>query len=163
MRQLATVFFVALFIAACSEDVEQPILTSHRYDVIDFGTPLADAQAKLQQSAEPEIEDDNCSYVAFAKYPDVRFMIEKGIVTRADAGPTIANSTGFSIGANSEDLQKANPEIRVMPHKYDAAARYMILASFDNKSALVFEESGGVITQVRAGMQPSVEYVEGCG
>jgi hypothetical protein len=148
---------------ACTADSDKPLLTSHRYGAIDFGAALADTEAKLQQTAEPEIENTDCSYVTFAKYPDIRFMVEKGIVTRADAGETIANSTGYAIGENSADLKSANPQIRVVPHKYEPAANYLILSSFDSKSALVFEESGGLITQVRGGIEPSVQYVEGCG
>jgi hypothetical protein len=149
--------------AACTADADLPLLTSHRYGAIDFGVSLADTEAKLLQTAEPEIDNEDCSYITFAMYPDIRFMVEKGIVTRADAGETIANSTGFSIGANSADLKEANPELRVVPHKYEPASNYLILPSFDSKSALVFEESNGLITQVRGGIEPSVEYVEGCG
>jgi hypothetical protein len=90
-------------------------------------------------------------------------MIENELVTRADAGATIANSTGFAAGNNSAELQQANPQINVMPHKYEPESHYLILASADGTSALVFEERGGLITQVRAGIEPSVEYVEGCG
>jgi hypothetical protein len=50
-----------------------------------------------------------------------------------------------------------------MPHKYEPQSHYLVLPSTDGMSALVFEESGGLITKVRAGVEPSVEYVEGCG
>jgi hypothetical protein len=140
-----------------------PILSSERYGEVRFGAPLAAAEETLQQLAEPQTRAEGCSYVTFAAYPDIRFMIENEIVTRADTGATIANSTGLAIGDNSAELQQANPEIKIMPHKYDPGSHYLVLSSADGTSALVFEESGGLITQVRAGVEPSVEYVEGCG
>jgi hypothetical protein len=163
MKNSSLLFLACLAMAACTEDADAPLLTSHRYGAIDFGVALADAEAKLQQKAGPKIEGEGCNYVTFAMYPDIRFMVENGIVTRADAGPSIANTTGFSIGANSADLKAANPQIRVEPHKYEPTGSYLILSSFDSKSALVFEENNGVITQVRGGVEPSVQYVEGCG
>ncbi len=48
-----------------------------------------------------------------------------------------------------------NPQIKIMPHKYEPDSRYLILTTTDGKSALVFEESGGVITKVRAGVEPA--------
>jgi hypothetical protein len=163
MKYTTLLFSSCIAMAACSDDADSPLLTSHRYGAIDFGVALAEAEAKLQQTAGPKMEGEGCSYVTFAVYPDIRFMVENGIVTRADAGQTIANATGFSIGANSADLKAANPQIRVEPHKYEPTGSYLILSSFDNKSALVFEENNGLITQVRGGIEPSVQYVEGCG
>ncbi len=163
MSQQTVLLITCLAMAACSANDSSPMLTSERYGEVRFGMPLTEAEEKLQQLAEPQIRAEGCSYVTFATYPDIRFMIENEIVTRADAGPTIANSTGSTIGDDSTDLQQTNPQIKIMPHKYEPESHYLILASADGTSALVFEESGGLITKVRGGVEPSVEYVEGCG
>lgn len=163
MKHTLPLFVSCLAIAACSVDDAPPTLTSQSYGEVKFGAPLADAEVRLQQLAEPQVRDEGCSYVTFARYSDIRFMVENEIVTRADAGATIVNAAGPGIGDDSSELQRTNPQLRIMPHKYEPESRYLILASADGASALVFEESGGVITMVRAGVEPSVEYVEGCG
>jgi hypothetical protein len=163
MNQQIFLFITFLALAGCSADDTTTILTLEGYGDVRFGAPLAEAEAKLLQVAEPPVRNEGCSYVTFGQYPDIRFMIENGIVTRADAGASIANSSGFSVGNSSAELQSASPQIKVMPHKYEPQSHYLVLPSTDGMSALVFEESGGLITKVRAGVEPSVEYVEGCG
>ena len=156
-------FTICLAMAACSSDDTMPVLTADAYGTVVFGASLAAAEAQLQTVGEPQVRAEGCSYVTFGRYPDIRFMTENGIVTRADAGASIVNSSGFGVGDRSADLQEANPQIIVLPHKYEPQSHYLVLASPDGTSALVFEESDGIITTVRAGVEPSVEYVEGCG
>jgi hypothetical protein len=55
-----------------------------------------------------------------------------------------------------------HPKGRLKPHKYDEHGHYFVLDAPKRKAALLFEEASGRITGVRAGLQPSVEYVEGC-
>lgn len=163
MQQPCLLLLSCFVVTSCATDVAPPTLTSQSYGEVQFGARLADAEARLQQLAEPRVRGEGCSYITFARYPDISFMVENEIVTRADAGATIINAAGFAAGASSDELQRANPRITTMPHKYELGSQYLILAAADGASALVFEESGGVITKVRAGVEPSVEYVEGCG
>ncbi|MES2623875.1 MAG: hypothetical protein V4628_01230 [Pseudomonadota bacterium] len=163
MQHRTLLLFCSLMLVACSQQPAQLVLTAQSYGDVQFGTPLEEIETKLQQLAEPKIPAESCSYVTFANYADIRFMVEDGVVTRADAGESIANETGFSAGTNSADLLKANPQMKITPHKYEPESRYLILATPDGNNALVFEESGGLITKVRAGTEPAVEYVEGCG
>jgi hypothetical protein len=67
-----------------------------------------------------------------------------------------------SVGDMLGDVTAKYPVAQVVPHKYDPAGRYVIFKSADKKAALVLEESGGKVTKIRAGLEPSVEYVEGC-
>jgi hypothetical protein len=59
-------------------------------------------------------------------------------------------------------VKKRFPHVRIDPHKYDEEGHYLVLLTPDGKAALLFEEGGGMVTDVRAGLEPSVEYVEGC-
>ena len=163
MKRLFFLMFCSSLMVACTAQPALPVLSAQAYGAVRFGESLVETEARLQQNAVPEIRTESCSYITFAQYPDIRFMIENGIVTRADAGPDIVNTSGFAIGGDSAELAKANPQIKIMPHKYEPESHYLILAAPDQMSALVFEESGGRITKVRAGVEPSVEYVEGCG
>ena len=55
-----------------------------------------------------------------------------------------------------------HPKVEVRPHKYDDSGHYLILDATGGREALVFEESDGKVTAIRAGLKPAVEYVEGC-
>lgn len=163
MTRASLLLVMCLTLAACSTTSSPLLLTAASYGLVRFGTGLDAVEALLNEQASTEIFNAECGFVTFASYPDIEFMVEKGVVVRADAGKTIANETGYAAGASSSDLQKAYPQMRVMPHKYDPAGQYLILAAADGGSALVFEASNGLITRVRAGVEPAVEYVERCG
>ncbi len=89
-------------------------------------------------------------------------MVEDGIVTRADVAEGVKNSASISVGSLLSVAKQHFPAGRIEPHKYDEQGHYFILDTPDQKAALLFEESSGRITDVRAGLQPAVEYVEGC-
>jgi len=89
-------------------------------------------------------------------------MVENGIVTRMDAAPSVKNSADITVGEPMSSVTRRLPNIIVEPHKYDDSGHYLILKSSDSKSAIVAEESQGKVTDIRAGVIPSVQYVEGC-
>lgn len=89
-------------------------------------------------------------------------MVEDGIVTGADALANQRNTAAISVGTRLSDAQRRSRSGRLEPHNYDEKGHYFIVDAPGNKATLVFEESDGRITDVRAGLQPSVEDVEGC-
>ena len=158
-RSFAFLFFVAVSNAATASG---EVLSPAGYGQVRFGAKLSEVEAKLKQKASPKQPDPGCDFVRFKKYPRIRFMVEQGLVTRADADPGIKNSAGVAVGMSLARVKVLHPKIRVEPHKYDEEGHYLILPSANGQAALVFEESKGKVTDVRAGTEPSVEYVEGC-
>jgi hypothetical protein len=59
-------------------------------------------------------------------------------------------------------VKTMHPNVAIAPHKYDDEGHYLNLSTDDNRAAIVLEESKGKVTDVRAGVKPSAEYVEGC-
>ncbi len=151
-----------LFLAGCWSPTSAEILSPLGYGQVKFGTKLEIVEKQLNQLASPQKRESDCGFVKFEKYPGLVFMVENGIITRADAEKTIMNSAAVAIGATLTQVKRAHPNVRIQPHKYDEKGHYLILSTTDNQSALVFEESDGRITKARAGIKPSVEYVEGC-
>jgi len=103
-------------------------------------------------------------YIESAGDRGVAFMIEDGKVVRTDidAG-TYRTVSGIHIGSTETETQAAyHRRLRVEPHHYDDNGHYLILGSADMKSALLLETDGKKVTSMRAGAEPSVEYVEGC-
>jgi hypothetical protein len=134
------------------------------YGAVVFGQPLAAARQALGQPADGRRLNPDCDVVMFKAYPGVRFMVEKGVITRADLQDlTLPNSTGITAGMTLEDIRRRHPEATIHPHKYDPKGHTIVIRAVGEPRAVVLEESQGRITRIRAGLQPAVEYVEGCG
>lgn len=144
--------------------VTELLLSPQSIGRIRFGTPLAQVETLLGEQAMRLDETDNpeCSFVAFKAMPKVRFMVENGVVTRADVDKEIANTAGVRIGDTEDQARRTIPNARVGPHKYVPAGHVFTIAG-EGKSALVMESDGTRITSIRAGVEPAVLYVEGCG
>jgi hypothetical protein len=90
-------------------------------------------------------------------------MVEEGILTRADVtDSSIPNAFHIKIGTTLDEVKRRFSTVIVERHQYDPTGHYLIFKSKDGKRAIVFEEGNGKITDVRAGVEPSVQYVEGC-
>ncbi len=151
-----------LFLASFWSLANAETLSPRGYGQVKFGAKLDAVEKQLKQVASPQKREFACDFVKFKKYPGLKFMVEEGVITRADAEKRIKNSAGVAVGARLSQVMRAHPNIRIEPHKYDENGHYLILSTTDGRSALVFEESNRKVTQVRAGIKPSVEYVEGC-
>ena len=144
--------------AAATPDVLSPL----GYGQIHFGMKLRAAELALKQGATPKYDGSGCDYVQFKKYPRLRFMVEDGILTRADAKKRTKNSANVLVGMSLDHVKSMHPEVKIQPHKCDDEGHYAILSTADNRAAIVLEASKGKVTAIRAGLEPSVEYVEGC-
>lgn len=134
------------------------------YGVVVFGQPLAAAERVLGQRTGGQRLNPDCDGVTFKAYPGVRFMVEKGVITRADLlDLTLPNSTGITARMTLDEIRRRHPEAIIGPHKYDPKGHTIVIRTPGKPSAVVFEESQGRITRIRAGLQPAVDYVEGCG
>ncbi len=164
MKILITTIIVSFLLAATNSfAAENLVLSDKSYGFVTFGGKLMAIEKKIGEKAKGETGDKGCDFVTFKRYPGLKFMVEDGIVTRADAiSPEIQNMCQIRIGTSMEEVKRRYPKVEVKPHKYDEKGHYLILKSKDGKSAIVFEEGGGKVTDTRAGLEPSVEYVEGC-
>jgi hypothetical protein len=158
------IFPLTLLALAASAYAGGPVLSATSYGQIRFGDTLGRAE-KLLKEKTPEIADPDerlCRQVSFRAYPEVGFMVEEGVITRAESSVAVPTSLGLTIGASLEAVKKRFPSVVVEPHQYDPDGHYLILKSPGGKTALIMEEGHGKVTAVRGGLEPSVEYVEGC-
>ncbi len=119
-------------------------------------------QAVGPRAVLPAPFDAACSMVRFPVLPKLTFMVENGIVTRADAEPGVENAMGLAFGETLAQIRARHPEAQVTPHKYDENGHYVSFPSADGRAAIILEASGGKVTKIRAGLQPAVAYVENC-
>jgi len=146
---------------ACALPAAAQVLSPDGYGKIRFGDRLDAVERRLGQRATPRPADPACSMVRFKRYPSVSFMVEQGVITRADARTPVRNSAGITARMSARDALRHQPALRAEPHKYDEHGQYLILAQGDDK-ALVFETSHGKLQRMRAGLKPAVDYVESC-
>lgn len=138
------------------------VLSPDGYGKVHFGQQLAQVERQLGQRASPRPSDPACSMVGFKRYPQVRFMVEQGVITRADAKTIVRNSAGVTSRMSTAEVLRRQPTMQSQPHKYDEHGQYLVLAKGEDK-ALIFEAAKGKLQRVRAGIKPAVEYVETCG
>jgi hypothetical protein len=155
-------------LAACSKQQVSavpasgvPVLSFDGYGPVKFGTTLSDVEKQVG-APTGTVADPACSMVRFEAVPGVRFMVEQGVITRADADPGTPNSLGLKVGDTQAQATATHPGLVVGPHKYLAAGRYLTMNSPDARAAIVMEDDGAAITKIRAGLQPAVGYVETC-
>ena len=166
MRSILIIGLAAL-LGACSTQAPMPapptLLSAAGIGPIRFGMRLDKAEQVLGSKATlPQPFDPACSMVRFPALPNLRFMVEDGIVTRADAGHGVGNVLGLAVGATLAQVRTRHPEARITPHKYDENGNYATFPSPDGRSALILELADGKVSRIRAGLQPSVAYVETC-
>lgn len=89
-------------------------------------------------------------------------MVESGVVTRADVAADVPNVLDIKVGDSREAVLGTYPKAQVEPHKYLEGGYYLTFPSQDGKAAIVLEVSEDKVLEIRAGLQPSVGYVEHC-
>jgi hypothetical protein len=161
---LAAIALMAWAPAAVPREQPPLILGPSGYGLVVFGQPLAVAERALGRGSDGRRLNPACDVVAFRPYPGVRFMVENGVITRADLqNLQLPKSTGITARMSLDEIRRRHPDATIQPHKYDPKGHTIVIRTTGQPRAVVFEESQGRITRIRAGLQPAVEYVEGCG
>ncbi len=162
-----------IFIASCRQGSETlpadraaaDRLSTDAFGPIRVGMSVAEARRAAGVELTGNLSSPRCAMLYLATDPAVQLMIENDLVTRIDVTdgrhPTVL---GVRVGDTEARAQATyGGMLQITPHKYDQHGHYLTLRSPDKKSAMVFETDGERITRIRAGVIPSVEYVERCG
>ena len=158
------VLLLLLAFASATASAGEPVLSATGYGAVKFGVKLSDVETMVSEHVAAPADDDDaaCRYVQLKAYPEAKFMVEQGVITRADVSAKAKNNLNISVGTRLEKVRAKHPSAHIEPHHYDPSGHYVIFKSTDGKAAIVMEEGGGKITDIRGGLEPSVEYVEGC-
>lgn len=138
------------------------VLSDQSIGPVAFGAPLAQVEISVGQAVRlDEVDNPECGYVTFEAVPKVRFMVEKGVIVRADVDSQIANTHGIRVGDTEGALKEKFANLKVESHEFAPGGHVFTLPG-QGKSAMVMESDGAKITSIRAGLQPAVSYSEGC-
>ncbi len=115
-------------------------------------------------------EGGGCYYLTpkWIKVPsEFAFMVEGGKFVRYDIGTDREVAPGGGkVGMGIDELRRLYAgRIEEAPHKYMEGGKYLKVADRNGGDGkLVFAtDAGGKVTSWRVGVQPQVDYVEGCG
>jgi hypothetical protein len=158
-------------LAACGSQSGPPAVTGDGFGKMRFQMTVTEAEAalghKLVPFVEGAVEDEACRYYKTdGALPNMAFMTADGVVVRLDVQPGSdqATDTGAKIGdSEAHVLELYKGRVEVQPHKYTGPeGHYLVVKGGDGKVQLVFETDGAKVLNYRAGVEPQVQYVEGC-
>ena len=171
LRKFAIGALCVASLAACGSQSGPPTVTGDGFGKMRFGMTVGEAEQALGHKLVPfvagAVEEEACRYCkADGALPNLAFMTADGVVVRLDVQPgsDIVTDTSAKIGdseAHVLDLYKGRVEVQ--PHKYTGPeGHYLVVKGGDGKVQLVFETDGAKVLNYRAGVEPQVQYVEGC-
>jgi hypothetical protein len=162
-----------LLLASCGpREVAPPVSAPRAWDVgpdmawpLRYGMSAHDA-AIAAGAASPAPPDTGCAFWVPAGAPaGLRFMIENGVLVRADVDSAgVPTLQGVQVGSSVDSVIAAfGEQLQVSPHKYqwESGWKYLTVAP-DSMHRVVFEVDSHSVRTYRAGLLPAVEYVEGC-
>ena len=144
-------------------------VTEHGIGPLRAGMTFAEADAALGGAllVPVGVDTTGCDYLVWDGGPSgVHVMFDQHRVARVDIDTaSIATAAGARIGDDEARIKRLYPgQVTVTPHKYEDGHYLTVTpqSPADKHYRLVFETAGGRVTRYRAGVLPSVEYVEGC-
>lgn len=138
------------------------VLRSTGAGAVAFGGSLAEAQLMVGEKASGQVPDAGCGYVEFRSLPGLRFTVENGVVTRADAGPGVRNALGVQLGDSADAVRHLYPEVALSKKPGTLTGMDLVFADPDGSHAIVMQAVGDKIIAIRAGLTSAVGSSAGC-
>ena len=155
---ILTIFAITLVVSA-----NETSLNYDSYGPVKFGTKIQDVEVLLKEKSIKNNNDEaGCYYIKFNSLPNASFMVEEGIVKRAEINinsPTILN---IPVSFKLKDIKNKYPQVTINRHQYAPDGYYIVFNNSKNTKAILYEYYENKIQMIRAGLKPAVEYVEGC-
>ena len=136
------------------------------YGDLRFGMGIDEARAAWGGRLEGRVDGNACTYLnpAGNRVPSYfAFMFEGGRFVRYDVGndAEVAPGGGRRGMAANEIRRLYGGRVQESPHEYVEGGKYLKVVG--EGGALVFEtDAKGVVTEWHAGVEPQVDYIEGC-
>jgi hypothetical protein len=140
-------------------------MAHHGIGPVHVGTTAADSRAAFGEGFSPDSVAKGCHHVAVSGAPGrVLAMVVDGRITRIETRDTaIVTDRGAKIGDSEARIDSLySGRVTVEPHKYVNGHYLVVAAETPDSSRIIFETDGARVTSFRAGLLPSVAWVEGC-
>ena len=138
------------------------------YDTIRIGAaPSAAAGYSL---ADDGSYDDACRIYVSNRLPRFYAIVENGVVMRVTAhgdesgASSVRTDRGIGVGSTEAEVRAAYAPLREEPHHYvEAPAKDLFFGGSPDAPGLRFEiGADGRVSNLHAGLMPTLGYVEGC-
>ncbi|HVY91064.1 MAG TPA: hypothetical protein VG942_19500 [Hyphomonadaceae bacterium] len=146
-------------------------VTADGYCGVAFGMAPAEAQKKfpvkleVYSGGDPQQQNDpNRCYEMIASEPvqGISFLAEHNKIGRVDVISQGAKTAdGFGVGTDAAALKAKFPAATEAPNKYEPEV--IDLTVVQGATKFVFELQDGKVRAWRAGLAPTIDYVEHCG
>ncbi|KZN15238.1 hypothetical protein [Marinomonas sp. TW1] len=143
---------------------DSPKVHHDHFGRLMFGEPLTDTQ--LAFTVQSRLVDD-CQYIRFDAYPNVSVMVVNHVIERIDSNQLNVIDTDspfYELASKSlslTDFSSKYPDIEVEPHEYENGV-YLRWYNPNKTKAIVVDYINNQIDVIKAGLVPSVLYIEGC-
>jgi len=119
-----------------------------------LGAPLLPVAPAAKDAAR-------CHLRSAASQPGVSYVVDQGLVTRADAGPGV-RALGAQLGDSVDAVISLYPDITRRDSDGVMSGTYLVLTDPDGRHAVVMQAAGDTILAIRAGLSRAVESPQGC-
>ena len=136
------------------------------YGDMRFGMDEAAARKAWAGELQGRVQGDACTYLnpkGSASTAHFAFMFEGGKFVRYDVGTDSEVAPGGGRrGMTKDEIQRLYAgRVHASPHHYVQGGQYLKVRG--DGGAIVFEtDAKGVVTEWHAGIEPQVNYIEGC-
>jgi hypothetical protein len=171
MRVFAISAFVAaqLLMASSGAFAADVVLTMNSYGPVQIGMPVAQAHqllAKLGRKNLPSprsVAKTGCDY--YQASPELKFMTEDRKIVRIETHEAnVVTPSGLRVGSSLDRVRRSlGSRIEDVQQHYsdDAADRSIVLVSGDKQFAIRVDGNQSV-TEMYAGAEHAIRFVEGC-
>ena len=109
---IATIIITFLLTTTASFAANRLVLSDKSYGLVTFGSELKQIEEKLGEKATGDTGDKGCDDVNFRSIPGISFMVENGMVTRADVrSPQIENVLKIKLGTSLAEVKRRYPDV----------------------------------------------------
>ncbi|MEO7478901.1 MAG: lectin [Lysobacteraceae bacterium] len=133
------------------------------YGALRFGMTRSEAEKAIEGSFNGSAEA-GCQQARRAGQADVSYLFNDGRLQRIDVKTsTVIADGGGHVGMQADEIRTLYAgKLTEQPHKYVHGGLY--LKAVDKHGAgIVFEtDANGIVTSFRAGVEPTLDQVEGC-
>jgi hypothetical protein len=148
-------------VAGCST-TSPVVLRSSGAGAVAFGSSLAEAEVMVGTKASGTDTGAACRYVEFDSLPGLRFTVQDGVITRADAGPGVRNELGVQPGDTTDSVVALYPEAAVLRDRESLGGTLLVVPGPDGRHAIVLQAAGNKVIAIRAGLNGAVGAPQGC-
>ena len=139
------------------------------YDTIRIGEPPSAADGYAL--ADDGSYEDSCRIYSSDRLANVYAIVEDGRIMRLTAfhrsgtgAEAIRTDRGIGPGSTEAEVRAAYSPLREQPHHYvEAPAKDLFFGGTETEPGLRFEiDAEGRVSNLHAGLEPVLSYVEGC-